>query len=423
MSGPSLNAWDSASNSYTASEPMRTVWQAAFHAAALAAALCAPGFSFGQQLVGLHAQRGSGIMQTCDTSMHVDFSTTLLDGYACQFTPQVVPGITQVTSSIWHYYDGSAWLTAQGSPTIPYFGPEPYPMCLSVDAYDPETAQPCSTTVCKVVAPVPYALCAALTANFSIGAVQGNSITFLNQSLFVGGQLAGAFWSFGDGSAIASSPTPTHEFSGPGPFQVCLTVVGAPPTNCTATLCQWLYMGPGNLPCDQLVNQGFITLEYNELVGVIDTSTVSGMNARIDWDFGDGALATGNVVVHAYQPFQTYSLCGTLRTWGPLLSDTCVSTICREVYPMAAVSVPEPGVRDSLLAWPSPFIDAVSIAPLPTGGDLAITDGQGRVVLTLRMPASPQAMPVPLPSLQPGCYLLQLDSGGVRRAQRIVKAP
>lgn len=399
------------------SKPLRNV------PLALLLLACAPSALLGQSLLGPQQLKGSGVLQTCDTSMHVDFSTALLDGYTCQFTPVIEPGAVQVNSTAWHFYNGFQWAEAYGSPTIPYFGPEPYPMCLSVDAFDPLAAMPCSTTVCKLITPVAYAVCADLQPAFSIGAVQGSTITFVDQTVFEGGQVEGAYWSFGDGSAIASSPSPTHEFSGAGPFRICLTVVGAPPTNCTATLCQWLYMGPGNLPCEQLVRHGFATLQYNEIVGAIDTSLTSGMNARIDWDFGDGARGSGAVVAHAYQPFQTYALCGTLKAWGPLLSDTCTSTICRDVYPMAAVSVAERDGAGALLAWPSPFDDELRIRPLPDGGEAQLLDGLGRRVLGLRLGGSPAPQPLPTGALPPGCYTLLLNERGTVKAQRVVKQP
>lgn len=386
-------------------------------------ALTAPLLLIGQLLGGLDTQRGGGVLQTCDSSMHVDFLTERLDGYVCQFTPVVDPGATQVNSSIWHYYDGVEWAEAIGSPTVPYFGPEPYPVCLTVDAFDLEASQPCSTTVCKVVTPLPYAMCGQLVADFTVGSVSGTSVTFVNQSVFPGGQIAGAYWSFGDGTSISAGLNPSHDFVGGGPFQVCLTVLGAPPTECYATRCKWFYMGPGDLECAQLVSQGFAVLQYNELVGVLDTSLTSGMDARIDWDFGDGATAQGLIALHAYEPFQTYELCGTLRVWGPLLPDTCLTTLCREVHPMPAVGIAERLTASGIIAWPSPFDDVLHLAPLRNGGRVALLDGLGRAVMERRIAASTQATLLPVGSLPPGCYTLLLYDGDERRTQRLVKQP
>jgi hypothetical protein len=413
----------SAFNSCTACKPMLDLFHSGTRLLFALLALSAGQESAAQFLVTSNTLRGNGILQTCDTSMHVAFTTELLDDYACQFTPQITPGATQVNNTAWHYYSGLEWETAYGSPTIPYFSGEPYPMCLSVDAFDQVASQPCSTVVCKVVTPLPHAVCAQLVAGFSIGTVQGNSITFINESQFAGGQITGAFWSFGDGSALAAAPSPTHVFTGNGPFRICLTVVGAPPTNCSATVCQWLYMGPGGLTCGQLVSQGFAVLQHHDLVGVLDTSITSGMNHRIDWDFGDGAHATGTVAVHAYAPFQSYDLCGTLKAWGPLLADTCVSTFCQKVYPTEAVGMVEAEAERTVWAWPSPFNERLSVRTLSSGGELFLYDGLGRKALSATLAPGNEAYSVDASALTPGCYVAVLSEGGQRRFLRLVRNP
>ena len=385
---------------------------------------CAAWSAHAQVLSGIAEQRGGGLLQTCDTSLHVDFSVSYLDNYACQLSPSLEAGENQVTNTAWHYYDygTSSWQDEYGAPLIPYSGPQPYPVCYAVEAFDLVAMQPCSAAVCKVITPIQYAACADLTADFTIGSIDGSTITFQDLSSFTAGQIAGAFWSFGEGAG-APTTSATHTFNGPGPHQVCLTVVGPPPMNCTATACQWLYMGPTGLACDALVDQGFVVLAYQELVGVLDTSITHGMNAEIEWDFGDGALATGSIAVHAYEPFHAYDLCGTLRVWGPLLSDTCVSTICNQVFPVAAVSVQELSGWPGALAWPSPFDDELRVS-VPTGGtELLLLDAAGRVVIRVRASGTPALLPIPTRALPPGHYTLVAQGSEGRRVQRVVKQP
>lgn len=379
-----------------------------------------------QVLSGYDAAKGGGTLQTCDTSMHVDFTIGYQDGYDCLFNPDVQPGSTTVTGAQWDYYHygSSAWVTDYaGSPTVPYSSPQPYPMCYTVEAFDQMASQPCITTVCKLVAPQAYAICAGLAPNFGILAVDGSMITFENLSLFPGGSVAEAYWEFGDGSSIATASSPSHDFSGPGPFEVCLTVVGAAPTYCTATLCQWLYLGPSGMPCEEVVDQGFVVLQYENLVGVMDTSRTTGMNAGYSWDFGDGAVATGRIAAHAYVPFQSYEICGTLRVWGPLLSDTCASTLCREVTILPAVGLAEQAEGQAPLAWPSPFTEVLHIGASSTPRRLALIDGGGRTVMETGLPASPASRPLHVGHLSAGSYLLILEDERGRFAQRLVKQP
>lgn len=391
----------------------------------LLAVLATSGISVQAQLYGGVAdQRGGGQVQTCDTSMHVGFAINYLDNYGCQLSPTVVPGNTTVTSAIWNYYTGGTWWEAYGSPTIPYVDPTPYPICYTVEAYDMVASQPCVSAVCRIATPVPYAICTQLVADFGIASVDGNTITFENLSQFTGGQMVQAYWTFGDGSSIASF-TPTNSFGGPGPYEICLTVVGGPPTNCVATRCQWLYLGPGGVPCSELVGHGFETLTYNNLVGVLDTSRTSGMNTRIDWDFGDGAVGQGVVAVHAYGTSQEFQLCGTLRVWGPLLADTCITTLCRSVWPTAAVGVEALSEHASGWVWPSPFSDVLNVHTSEPGGpsDLLVLDAVGHAVLRRNLPPLTGTTPLDLSVLPAGYYTLLLTTRTTMRAARVVKQP
>ncbi|MBK9175359.1 MAG: hypothetical protein IPM46_03270 [Flavobacteriales bacterium] len=356
--------------------------------------------------------------------MHVGFAINYLDNYSCQLSPTVVPGNTTVTSSIWNYYTDGTWWEAYGSPVIPYVDPTPYPICYTVEAYDLVASQPCISAICRIAVPVPYAVCAQLTADFGIAAVDGNTITFENLSQFPGGEIVYAYWTFGDGSTIAS-PSATNTFGGPGPYEICMTVIGGPPTNCVASRCQWLYLGPGGVPCNELVSHGFETLTYNNLVGVLDTSRTSGMNTRIDWDFGDGAAGQGTVAVHAYGASQEFQLCGTLRVWGPLLADTCVTTLCRSVWPTVEVAVETIEAQEVTWAWPSPFTDMLNLR-IPDGGDpvdMAVLDGVGRAVVRFALPSSAGTQSLDMSALPPGCYTLMLTTRTIKRMVRVVKQP
>ncbi|HRD51838.1 MAG TPA: PKD domain-containing protein [Flavobacteriales bacterium] len=384
------------------------------------------GAAHGQVLSGLTPLKGGGILQTCDTSMHVDFATTYLNNYGCQFSPDVVLGSTSQISAQWDYYNHALgiWSSEYSTaPTVSYAGAQPYPMCYTVNAFDQVASQPCITTVCKLVTPYAYAQCAAMEVDFTIGSVNGNSITFANTSQFPGGQIAESFWDFGDGSSVASSPSATHAFSGSGPFQICLTVVGGAPDYCTATRCQWLYLGPAGLPCDEVVDHGFSVLQYGNLVGALDTSYTTGMNARYDWDFGDGALASGRIAAHAYAPDQTYELCGTLRVWGPLLSDTCVTTLCRTIDAQAVVGTVEQHIISGILAWPNPFENSLFVAPSAFPRQAQLLDAAGRVVAEQTLSPTVAATALPFHGVPPGAYLLLLHGPEGRQAQRIVRAP
>lgn len=373
-----------------------------------------------QLLPDLASARGGGILSNCDTSLHVGIHTTIQNNYYCFFAPEVQAGSTTVENMIWSYYINGSF-GQQTSPTLQlsYPGQVEYPVCLTVDAYDLVAQQPCSTTVCDLVTPLPDVSCISLQAAFGISSVNANTITFQNNSTF-DGIIQQVLWSFGDGATIAS-PSATHDFIGSGPFEVCLTVIGPSPAYCTSTLCQYLYLGPGDVDCPQLIEQGFILLQSENLVGVLDTSTTSGMNSRIDWDFGDGALAEGNVAVHAYGSPGEFQLCGTLRAWGPLLADTCITSICRGVVAFPVLVTEELADTRTLSVRPNPFSSSISIAGLVGGGtELTVLDASGRVVHR-HAARTGLTTNLGLSWLEAGGYLLLVTNDRGTTATRIIK--
>lgn len=363
--------------------------------------------------------RGSGQLQTCDTSMHVSFNTTYLNNFGCTFEAEIVAGNNLVQDTTWYYLQGPTWYDSPSIPTLYYPSQQPYPVCLNVNAYDMVAAQPCSTTVCQLITPLPEPICATLVADFTIGDIDGGTITFQDLTTF-DGNVGAMYWSYGDGSTIPSS-TNSNTFFGPGPFEVCLTVVGAPPSECVSTVCKWLYLGPGAVECPILVEQAYIVFPYENLVGVWDTSRTSGMYSRVDWDFGDGAEASGVIAVHAYSEPGEYALCGTLSVWGPLLTDTCVSTICH------TVPIMQTGLQESIRAavqwaYPSPFNDVLNIRYSESSpAELRVFDSTGRSVYSRTLRASGESTAVDLSALLSGFYTAQLRDASGTRTTRIVK--
>lgn len=370
---------------------------------------------------GASGVRGGGLLQTCDTSMHVSFTTQLGSNYACQFQSVVVPGSTLVQGLGWNYLYGGS-IAAYYGPSLQVYYPDQseYPVCLTVDAFDLNAQQPCSTTVCDLITPLPDPTCADLVADFTISGVSGQTITFADLSSF-SGSIAQSIWSFGDGTA-ATPGTATHTFFGTGPFEVCLTVTGPPPLNCTTTLCQWLYLGSGNVSCPLLVDHGFILLQAQGLVGVLDTSLTSGMYSRVDWDFGDGAMAVGPVAVHAYSEPGVYPVCGTLRVWGPLLADTCTTNLCRTVYASFTTGIETAAGSSTLALHPNPFLDALQVSTSNgSAGLIEVVDPRGRVVHRSSALFMNNRTVLDLGHLEAGAYTVVVTADGRRQSARAMK--
>jgi PKD repeat protein len=372
--------------------------------------------------VGPIEERGGGTVQGCDSSLHVAFTAEITGPYSYVFSPYVTPGATIVTGNVWSWSDNSDSTLHQlyGEMDLPVVFPngEEHVVCLTVNAIDAITQQPCSTTTCDLFQPLADSSCISLVPDFTISAIDGSTVTFMDLSSFAAG-VQGTYWSFGDGMSTAEV-TPSHTFYGPGPFEVCLTVQGPGPVYCTATVCKWLYLGPAGVPCGTVLEQGFLFLQQDNVVGVLDTSFTAGMNTNITWDFGDGYTAEGNVAVHAYS-MGAYELCSTVRVWGPLTTDTCTSTMCRTVDAFLGTAIEGQETNGPLHAWPNPFSEELAITGLEAGvAHVRIHDACGRSVYQALAQAGP-LVTLDLSQLAAGTYTLHCMQGGRTNVVRAMK--
>ncbi len=103
-----------------------------------------------------------------------------------------------------------------------------------------DTTQACHSvfTDTVVIGNIPQS-CSAFF-NVVVNPVNASSIAFVNQSTSNATQGVWYRWSFGDGSPIVAVPNPSHFYSAPGTYQVCLTI-NTP--NCTDTYCTSVTIG------------------------------------------------------------------------------------------------------------------------------------------------------------------------------------
>jgi len=363
--------------------------------------------------------RGGALMQGCDTSLHVDINSTLIAPYTYLLAGEVNPGSTMVQDKVWHCYNGSFYEQPGDYCEVTFPGQAEYPVCLTVNAFDLVTSMPCSTSVCKFIEALPDMSCADLDADFTIVGANGQTITLASTS-FMNGVPLQVLWSYPD-QATSTTPESTHTYEGPGPHKVCMTVVGPPPVYCTSTVCKWLYLGPGNVPCELLLDQGFVLLQEGDVVGVLDTSITSGMARAVSWDFGDGSTSAGRLAIHRYPGPGVYSVCSTIELWGPLVSDTCVSMECTWVETNALVTVPELNADSDLRVWPVPFQGTLSVqVPWKEHSLLRLFDLQGRNISQWAIGNS-SVRELDLSALPAGSYLMECASQGRVLRRSVIK--
>lgn len=385
----------------------------------MAMLLAIPFCAHGQLFEPASHAKGGGGWQDCNASLEIDFQDTLTDYLTYRFTPVITPGSNLVANTVWSYYDGTFQQSFEDTLVHQFPIPGEHFVCLTANAFDLNTQQPCTATRCRPVEILQDDSCAYLVVDFTIAGIDGGSITFEDQSTFPNG-IASMAWSFGDaGSSIATQPT--QFFDDPGPHQVCLTVVGNGSVGCTATVCKWLYLGPAPVECDVLLDPGFLFLQQDALVGVLDTSITSGAFSSVEWDFGDGSVASGAWAVHGYEWSGVYSLCSTVRLWGPLAADTCVNTQCITVVVMDIVGLDDTYEDHSgPLAYPVPFTDRLMLTGLdPMPSEVRVIDAMGRIVHSARSIGS--GLVLELGHIGDGAYILQVQTPGDQRAVRVLK--
>ncbi len=391
------------------------------HAPLLIGILCSLNGLQAQYLSDAGAAKGGGTFSSCDTSLTVDFEVVPLGGLAQQFNGLVVPGNTIVGVSQWTYFTDELQQMTGDSVQVTFPAAGEMPVCLSVAAYDILAAQPCSTTTCRFVEILQDPSCLDLNADFGVlGVIDPNTIVF--ELTETPAPDVSVIWNVADGFTTIGN-TPQMSFSDAGPHEICVTLVGPDPINCTATICKWLYLGPGQVDCSQVLSPGFLFFQNENIVVVVDTSTVTGQNSQVTWDFGDGTTAQGRVAVHFYDTlWGGYELCANVDAWGPLVSDTCAAMQCMYVQVgESAAHISETGSQQ-LRLWPNPAVDELYFEGLDPGPvDITIWDGLGREVHTGRLnPADGRAL-VPVGKLVPGIYTLRYQQNGASHSGRFVK--
>lgn len=231
------------------------------------------------------------------------------------------------TSWLWTFGDGST--STQQSPAHTYSSPGTYEVCLTASSL-------CgSSTHCESIT----IDCAAPGPAFSTQP-DGLAVQFSDQST---NGPSSWFWTFGNGSS-ATGPNPTHTFSQPGTYTVCLQAASVCGSN---TACQAV-----EVSCP--APQAQFSFQQNELSFSFFDASAPAASAWA-WDFGDGAASSLPNPTHTYDVPGVYTVCLAV-------SSVCGSTeFCQEID--ADCSAPEANfeVQSDQLAYD--FFDLSSNNP------------------------------------------------------------
>jgi PKD repeat protein len=218
----------------------------------------------------------------------------------------------------WDFGNGTS--TTQ-SPTNTFPVPGTYNVCLTARNKFDTT---CTATKCTTIV-VPSQPCAIADFRYSFDA----SATPPRYTFYGGYSSSNSGplqyeWDFGDGDTSLTSQ-PTHQFPGPGTYNVCLTVRSTLDTSCHQTKCMTFTVGgaSGPYPCN-------ISLSYSSPIIspqsiTFNAASSSGRNLKYYWTFGDGGTS------NQMNPFHQYANPGVYRVCLKIVSandTTCSDTRC-----------------------------------------------------------------------------------------------
>lgn len=205
---------------------------------------------------------------------------------------------------LWDFGDGTT--STLVTPFHQYTSPGTYTVCLTVQ----DSALGFCDSTCRVV----QFSSGPCFANFQY-LQTGNTVTFANAS---SGNINTFSWDFGDGGT-ANVANPSHIYSQPGTYQVCLTLQ-APGGGTCDSLCRTIEVVPDTC------NASFS--HVIRLDSVDYTFTGSGTYTNIEWDFGDGQMANTLNPTHGYTLPGTYTVCMKLfETFGTVCDSVCETIV------------------------------------------------------------------------------------------------
>lgn len=243
------------------------------------------------------------------------------------------------TDSIrWTFGDGTSLSGLVGNTTISnpthiYANAGTYTVCLRIKKNPTAPGgTPCVSEICKTV--IVQQPC-NLVANFTWSATSSNPLLIAFQNTSVPLAASDSIrWTFGDGTS-SLDVNPTHLYSNPGTYTVCLRVkknnnaAGTAP--CVREICKTIVVQ--GTTCNLHAN---FTSQADSLnpqkIWFTNTSTGSGSLDSIRWTFGDGTSSNVYNPNHIYTAPGTYTVCLRIIKRSPNgAPTTCISDTCKVI--------------------------------------------------------------------------------------------
>ena len=218
----------------------------------------------------------------------------------------------------WSFGDGT--YSSLENPSHAYASMGTYTVCLTV--YDLIDSL-CSDTYCSTVTFSGSTPC-TVSASFS-SYVDSNSTSYFTNTTSGGGSYAYS-WNFGDGT-YSWIENPSHFYSSPGTYTVCLTVYDLTDTTCSDVYCNTIYVSGNTTPCT--VSASFSSYVDSNSTSYFTNTTSGGGSYAYSWSFGDGTYSSLENPSHFYSSQGTYYVCLTVYD---LIDSLCSDTYCDTIF-------------------------------------------------------------------------------------------
>lgn len=236
------------------------------------------------------------------------------------FFDQSTTGSGSISTWIWSFGDGAMQtITYPQNPNVfhAYNAPGSYFVCLTIYGTD----STCYDVTCDTVYVGSSQPCHAAFTYYADSTGTLSTYHFFDQST---GNITSRIWNFGDPATGSNNTStlqfPTHTFSTPGMYVVCLTIHGTDST-CYDQTCDTIFVG--GIGCQ--ANFVYTLDPASGIYTVNFTNLSTGGPATWLWSFGDGTASTVENPSHTYAAPGAYNTCLTMTT------NNCTSTYCQNV--------------------------------------------------------------------------------------------
>lgn len=330
---------------------------------------------------------GCGQTEPCNLAAKFTYK---IDKCSAYFTDLSIAGAgTTITNWYWDFGDGNT--STLQNPTHVYSTPGTYLVCLVIVGVNPTTGEQCKDRFCQeIIAQGCGQTDTCLVAGKFDHKVDGCTVYFTDYSATSPGTIITYWeWNFGDGTTITGVQNPSHVYSAPGNYVVCLIIVGtntATGEQCKDKICLDVVVNDC-APQQCAVYPKFDYKVDGCTVNFMDYSA-SGTGTTITnwyWDFGDGNTSALQNPSHVYAAAGTYEVC--LIVVGVNAAGVeCKDILCLKVDVSSCdkgISIDKAGNISAWVIYPNPAQKMVHInfrTSVAGQVSVSISDIQGRVL-------------------------------------------